>query len=194
MGIFDFLKPDRKRAHHPADTVKEQVQEQRAATDGPTAGPAGTTTRYAGAGTAKQSASSPTVAPTPGIAMAPEPMAPMPGTAARDTAMTAAPDTAMAPAPDTAMAPAADTAMAPAPDTAMTPAADTAMTTTPAAQPPPAARKRTYTVKPGDSLAAIARTQLGNEARWRELYAMNRGVIGNSPDMIHPGMVLTLPG
>ncbi|MFI8101492.1 LysM peptidoglycan-binding domain-containing protein [Streptomyces sp. NPDC086023] len=175
MGIFDFLKSDRKRAHHPADTVKEQVQEQRAAADGPTAGPAGTTTRYAEAGTAKQAASSPTVAPTPDIATGPKPMAPMPGTAA----------------PDTAMSP---TAMSPAADTAMTPAADTAMTTTPAAQPPPAAVKRTYTVKPGDSLAAIARTQLGNEARWRELYAMNRGVIGNSPDMIHPGMVLTLPG
>ncbi|MFJ6937705.1 LysM peptidoglycan-binding domain-containing protein [Streptomyces sp. NPDC101132] len=169
MGIFDFLKSDKKRAHHPADTVKEQVQEQRAAVDGRTAGPAGTTARYADAGTAKQAASPPTAAPTPDIATGPKPMAPMPGTAAPDTAMGAAPDTAM------------------------TPAADTAMTTTPAAQPPPAAVKRTYTVKPGDSLAAIARTQLGNEARWRELYAMNRGVIGSSPDMIHPGMVLTLP-
>ncbi|MFJ8161896.1 LysM peptidoglycan-binding domain-containing protein [Streptomyces sp. NPDC096136] len=61
-------------------------------------------------------------------------------------------------------------------------------------KPPAAAKKRTYTVKAGDSLAAIARRELGNEARWRELYAMNRGVIGANPDLIQPGQVLTLPG
>lgn len=53
--------------------------------------------------------------------------------------------------------------------------------------------QRTYTVRSGDSLSAIARRELGNEGRWRELYAMNKGVIGSNPDMIHPGMKLTLP-
>lgn len=60
-------------------------------------------------------------------------------------------------------------------------------------KPSPTAKKRMYTVKPGDSLSAIARRELGNEARWRELYAMNRTVVGPNPDMILPGMVLTLP-
>ncbi|MBP0935248.1 LysM peptidoglycan-binding domain-containing protein [Streptomyces goshikiensis] len=57
----------------------------------------------------------------------------------------------------------------------------------------PVAAKRAYTVRTGDSLSEIARRELGNEARWRELYAMNRGVIGSNPDLIRPGMVLTLP-
>ncbi|MEU3468614.1 MULTISPECIES: LysM peptidoglycan-binding domain-containing protein [unclassified Streptomyces] len=60
-------------------------------------------------------------------------------------------------------------------------------------KPAPTAKKRTYTVRPGDSLSAIARRELGDEARWREVYAMNRGVIGTDPDVIHPGQVLTLP-
>ncbi|MFK0255443.1 LysM peptidoglycan-binding domain-containing protein [Streptomyces sp. NPDC090445] len=67
----------------------------------------------------------------------------------------------------------------------------------PAAPAPAAATgavKRTYTVRAGDSLTSIALRELGNEARWRELYAMNRGVIGANPHLIHPGQVLTLPG
>ncbi|MFE2480181.1 LysM peptidoglycan-binding domain-containing protein [Streptomyces sp. NRRL F-2747] len=57
----------------------------------------------------------------------------------------------------------------------------------------PAVEKRTYTVRSGDSLSSIARLELGNEARWRELYAMNRGVVGSNPELLHPGQVLTLP-
>lgn len=64
----------------------------------------------------------------------------------------------------------------------------------PAAPKPAPKAQRAYTVRPGDSLSAIARRELGNEGRWRELYAMNKGVIGSNPDMIHPGMKLTLPG
>ncbi|MFD3780236.1 LysM peptidoglycan-binding domain-containing protein, partial [Streptomyces sp. NPDC058612] len=59
---------------------------------------------------------------------------------------------------------------------------------------PAAKKKRTYTVRPGDSLSLIARRELGNEGRWRELYAVNKGVVGSNPDLIRPGMVLTLPG
>ncbi|MDX6764487.1 LysM domain-containing protein, partial [Streptomyces sp. F8] len=72
-------------------------------------------------------------------------------------------------------------------------AAHKAVPAAPVAKPQPTAKKRTYTVKQGDTLAAIAGRELGNEARWRELYAMNRGVIGANPELVPPGAVLTLP-
>ncbi len=52
-----------------------------------------------------------------------------------------------------------------------------------------AAGVRTYTVKPGDSLWEIARTQLGDGSRWREIYDLN----GLTSAVIHPGQVLRLP-
>ncbi|MFC7303489.1 LysM peptidoglycan-binding domain-containing protein [Streptomyces monticola] len=58
---------------------------------------------------------------------------------------------------------------------------------------PAPAKERTYTVKSGDSLSAIAGRELGGEDRWRELYDLNRDAIGADPDMIHPGTVLKLP-
>ena len=61
----------------------------------------------------------------------------------------------------------------------------------PAPQSHPAPRE--YTVVPGDSLSEIAARQLGNEARWEEIYALNRAEIGGDPNLIHPGQVLTLP-
>ncbi|MET9884534.1 LysM peptidoglycan-binding domain-containing protein [Streptomyces sp. NPDC006430] len=72
-------------------------------------------------------------------------------------------------------------------------AAHKAVPAAPEPKPMPTAKKRTYTVRAGDSLSAIARRELGNEARWRELYAMNKGVVGSNPDLIRPGQVLTLP-
>ncbi|MFI6943787.1 LysM peptidoglycan-binding domain-containing protein [Streptomyces sp. NPDC050418] len=54
-------------------------------------------------------------------------------------------------------------------------------------------KSRTYTVKPGDSLAAIARHELGDELRWHEIYALNKETIGGNPDLILPGTVLRLP-
>ncbi|MFI5667869.1 LysM peptidoglycan-binding domain-containing protein [Streptomyces sp. NPDC051704] len=75
-----------------------------------------------------------------------------------------------------------------------TSAAHKAVPAAPAPKPMPAAKKRTYTVRSGDSLSSIARLELGNEARWRELYAMNRGVVGSNPELLHPGQVITLPG
>lgn len=50
-----------------------------------------------------------------------------------------------------------------------------------------------YTVKSGDSLSAIAKSQLGDANRWREIYDANRDVIGDNPDRIHPGQDLTIP-
>ncbi|GAA0421986.1 hypothetical protein Aca07nite_09700 [Actinoplanes capillaceus] len=51
---------------------------------------------------------------------------------------------------------------------------------------------RTYKVRPGDSLSGIAREQLGNEARWPEIFVLNRATIQN-PNRIFPGQVLFLP-
>ena len=51
----------------------------------------------------------------------------------------------------------------------------------------------TYTVVVDDNLSMICETLLGDGNRWPELYALNKDIIGDNPDLIHPGMVLTLP-
>lgn len=51
---------------------------------------------------------------------------------------------------------------------------------------------KTYTVQKGDCLTLIAKRQLGNGTRWREIYDLNRDKISN-PNMIQIGWVLTLP-
>jgi nucleoid-associated protein YgaU len=51
----------------------------------------------------------------------------------------------------------------------------------------------TWTVRPGDTLSAIA-TALGVPGGWQALYAANRRAIGPDPDLIRPGAVLTVPG
>ena len=61
----------------------------------------------------------------------------------------------------------------------------------PPAPPPPVAK--TYTVAPGDTLWAIAKKQLGAGNRWPEIYEKNRATIGDNPDRIKPGQVLTIP-
>ncbi len=51
-----------------------------------------------------------------------------------------------------------------------------------------------YTVKRGDSLYKIAQAlAAGSGEKWRELYAENNKIIGDDPDMIQPGQILTLP-
>lgn len=52
-----------------------------------------------------------------------------------------------------------------------------------------AATAKTYTVKSGDSLWAIAAKQLGDGSRYKEIKSLN----GLSSDTIHPGQVLKLP-
>jgi resuscitation-promoting factor RpfA len=47
----------------------------------------------------------------------------------------------------------------------------------------------TYTVKPGDTLGAIA---AANSTTWQRLYAANTGTIGANPNVITPGETLTL--
>ena len=70
-----------------------------------------------------------------------------------------------------------------------------------AGEPDPGAR--TWRVEPGDHLWAIAHqvvtaasphardTDLG--AYWIRLIEANRGVVGEDPDLIHPGQVIVLP-
>lgn len=52
---------------------------------------------------------------------------------------------------------------------------------------------KTYTVKAGDTLWTIARRFLGNGNRWREIYDLNRSVIGPDPNLLRPGQVLRIP-
>lgn len=51
---------------------------------------------------------------------------------------------------------------------------------------------RTYTVRPGDTLASIARAEYGDISRYREIYEANRDQLAG-PDHIEPGQVLSLP-
>jgi len=51
---------------------------------------------------------------------------------------------------------------------------------------------RTYTVKGGDTLWAIAKRELGSPLAWPDLWGVNREQIEN-PDLIYPDQVLHLP-
>ncbi len=60
--------------------------------------------------------------------------------------------------------------------------------------------ERSYTVERGDTLRGIAARFLGDEMRWPEIFAINRGIAGfpdgrrlTDPDLIWPGLVLALP-
>lgn len=54
-------------------------------------------------------------------------------------------------------------------------------------------RVRTYHVQPGDSLYAIAQRVLGNGNRWKELYELNKNVIGSDSSKLKVGQRLRLP-
>ena len=60
-------------------------------------------------------------------------------------------------------------------------------------QPAPAPAHRTYRVVAGDTLSKIAATYYGDAARYEEIYAANRRVIGNDPNKIKAGQVLIIP-
>jgi nucleoid-associated protein YgaU len=50
---------------------------------------------------------------------------------------------------------------------------------------------RTYTVKAHDGLMGIARSQLGNEHRWKEILAINPEI--KDPNQLKVGQVIKLP-
>lgn len=54
-------------------------------------------------------------------------------------------------------------------------------------------RGKTYTVVSGDWLYKISKRFYGTTARWREIYNLNRSIIGPDPDWIYPGQVFKLP-
>ena len=57
---------------------------------------------------------------------------------------------------------------------------------------PAPATVKTYTVKPGDSLSAIAKSQLGDANAYMKIFEANKDQLSD-PDKIKPGQVLKLP-
>ena len=68
--------------------------------------------------------------------------------------------------------------------------ADIQVTGGPAAAAPAAAK--TYTVKAGDTLGAIAKEHLGNAGAYMKIFELNKDQLSD-PDKIKPGQVLRLP-
>lgn len=56
-----------------------------------------------------------------------------------------------------------------------------------------ASGKRVYKVKAGDSFYRIAREQLGNASRWKELLALNKTAVKGDPTQLQVGQTLVLP-
>ena len=56
-------------------------------------------------------------------------------------------------------------------------------------------KKRIYTVKAGDTLSSIAKKVYGDDSSftYMDIYEANKGLIGNDPDQIKPGMTLRIP-
>ncbi|WP_423464223.1 LysM peptidoglycan-binding domain-containing protein [Promicromonospora sp. MS192] len=56
-----------------------------------------------------------------------------------------------------------------------------------------APQSKPYTVQRNDTLWGLARDRLGDGARWREIFDLNRKVLGGEPDFLPTGVVLQLP-
>ncbi len=61
-----------------------------------------------------------------------------------------------------------------------------------AASAPSAQAAKTYTVKSGDTLSGIAKSQLGNANDYIKIFEANRDQLSD-PDKIKPGQVLKIP-
>lgn len=84
-------------------------------------------------------------------------------------------------------APAAPPRVAPS-----TPAPVQKATTPSLKQTPAQPSGRTHVVRPGDTLSKLAQQYYNNRARWRDIYAANRGVMKNEGDL-KVGMELKIP-
>jgi nucleoid-associated protein YgaU len=62
----------------------------------------------------------------------------------------------------------------------------------PAGGAPAAAAAKTYTVKAGDTLSAIAKAQLGSAGDYMKIFEANKDQLSD-PDKIKPGQVLRIP-
>lgn len=51
---------------------------------------------------------------------------------------------------------------------------------------------KTYTVKKGDCLSKIAKTQTGDSTNWRTIYSDNKSVIGSNPNNLKVGQKLKI--
>ena len=58
---------------------------------------------------------------------------------------------------------------------------------------PAAPGAQTYTVQTDDTLPSIANRVYGDANQWTTIYDANRSTIGDDPNLIHPGMQLTIP-
>jgi ABC-type amino acid transport substrate-binding protein len=56
----------------------------------------------------------------------------------------------------------------------------------------PVAGRKTYTVRAGDTLTRISASQLGDMARWKEIWDLNRDRVANE-NLIYPRLVLLMP-
>ena len=79
----------------------------------------------------------------------------------------------------------------------LTPAPAPSQPATATVQPAPrpaesAPKSSSYTVKSGDCLWNIAKKQLGDGSRWKEIYELNKDKITN-PNLIYPNQSLTMP-
>ncbi|MBX3385462.1 MAG: LysM peptidoglycan-binding domain-containing protein [Phycisphaeraceae bacterium] len=54
-------------------------------------------------------------------------------------------------------------------------------------------QSRTYTIRDGDSLYAIARRELGDGNKWTTLRDLNRSLVGEEGERLKAGMKITLP-
>ncbi|MFW5436558.1 LysM peptidoglycan-binding domain-containing protein [Paenibacillus apiarius] len=54
-------------------------------------------------------------------------------------------------------------------------------------------KPKTYVVKAGDSLSKIAKLELGNSAKWKSIYDLNKKTIGKDPNKLKPGQKLVMP-
>lgn len=56
----------------------------------------------------------------------------------------------------------------------------------------PAARRRVYEVRPGDTLAVIAKREYGDAREWTAIYSANKYLLGD-PKKLEPGQKIVLP-